>query len=107
MDFVEYKILVKNLSDNDILLDNLKNDYTLALIGSNGASYKLDKTNLKSINLSINSNSKTEFTVKFLKQYGSNVTDNYITFKKVILDYSEYKKNKENYDNYKEININL
>lgn len=107
MDSIEYTIKIKNLTDNEILLDTLKSDASLVLIGSNNADYRLDKTNLKSTQLAINPGKKREIKLKFIKEYGSNVSDNFIRFKNAIMNYSEYLENKNDYDNYKEINIGL
>ena len=105
MDYEIYLVNIKNISDNDILLDSLENNANIKLLGSNGAEYKLEKTNIKSVNLKLISNEKKNIKLKFIKQYGSEVSDAGILFKRVILDYQKYLDSKNDYNNYKEIEI--
>lgn len=107
MNSVKYYLEITNLTENDILLDTLKNK-TLKLVGTNGAEYALDDTNLFSSNLIIYKNSKSkEIELKFTKQYGSDVLGASIEFNKVIIDYNEYLKDNNNYKDYKGISIKL
>lgn len=107
MNSVRYYLEIDNLTENDILLDTLKNE-TLKLVGTNGAEYALDNTNLFSSNLIIYKDSKSkEIELKFTKQYGSDVIGASIEFNKVIINYNEYLKDNNNYKDYKEISIKL
>lgn len=107
MDSVTYYLELKNLTENDILLDSLNNK-NVKLIGTNGAEYALDDTNLFSINLIVykdSSNRKIE--LKFIKQYGSDIKGKSIEFKSLITNYEEYLKNLGKYSDYKELSIKL
>ena len=107
MNSVKYLLEVTNLTENDILLDTLKNK-SLRLVGTNDAEYALDDTNLFSSNLIIYKESKNKaIELKFTKQYGSEVTGKSIEFKKMITNYEEYLKDPDNYSEYKKISIKL
>lgn len=107
MDSVTYYLELKNLTENDILLDSLNNK-SVKLVGTNDAEYALDDTNLFSLNLIVykdSNNRKVE--LKFIKQYGSDVNGKSIEFKSLITNYEEYLKNLEKYSDYKELSIKL
>lgn len=106
INYITYNLNIKNISNERILLDNL-NSNTIKLIGSNGASYKLDSTNLNTLNLLLDINEQKNIKITFNKQYGSGIVGNKIEFRKVIPNYFEYLKSNETYNNYKEIIINL
>lgn len=106
MEYVIYYLDIKNITNNDILLDNLKNG-TTKMIGTNEATYKLNDLNLTIIDLIINANSKKEIKLMFNKQYGSNTNGDSIEFKKTITNYVEYRQNMDNYNNYESIKIKL
>ena len=107
MDSVTYYLELKNLTENDILLDSLNNK-SVKLIGTNGAEYALDDTNLFSINLIVYKNSSNrKIELKFIKQYGSDIKGKSIEFKSLITNYEEYLKNLEKYSDYKELSIKL
>jgi hypothetical protein len=107
MNYVVYYVTIDNLTDNDILLDTLQNNNNIKLIGTNNASYKLDTTNLKLLNLDVNAHENKTINLKFIKQYGSDITGNSIYFKKVIINYINYREDKKNYNNFKELTIKL
>ena len=107
MNSVRYYLELTNLTENDILLDTLKNK-SLRLVGTNDAEYALDDTNLFSSNLIIYKESKNKaIELKFTKQYGSEVKGKSIEFKKMITNYEEYLKDPDNYSEYKKISIKL
>ncbi len=107
MEYVECNIVVESNNDKKILLDNLEYTNTTRLIGSDNIEYKLDKSTIFATDLLINENSVNDIKLKFFKQYSPDKVMDSIKFKKVILDYDSYIKNKEEYDNYKEISIKL
>ena len=107
MNYVTYKINIRNLTDNDILLDNLESTDNIKLVGTNESTYKLDSINLKMFDLRISANGKKDITITFKKTHGSEVQGSKIQFTKVVTDYLEYRKNKQEYDSFKEISIGL
>lgn len=105
---VKYNLSISNISNKDILLDNLENDSNVKFVGSNGAEYALNRNNLFSSDLLIYENSKNKkIELKFDKQYGSEVTGESIELKNVIINYEEYLKDKSSYSEYKKISIKL
>lgn len=107
LDYIEYYIKAKNTGNKDILLDTLSNNDNIKLIGTNNATYRLYGANSNMLDLKINANSSKNIKIKFVKQYGSNVNGQSIEFRKAITDYAEYQNDKENYNNYKTITVNL
>lgn len=106
MNYVKYKISIKNISNSDILLDDLKNKDNIKLAGTNGANYRINSSNLMWLQLLITRDMTKEITLTFNKQYGSDVKGRSIEFNKAIEDYNEYKDN-NNYEKYIKISINL
>ena len=107
MNSVKYFLEITNLTENDILLDTLKNK-NVRLVGTNDAEYALDDSNLFSSNLVIYKNSKDrKVELKFTKQYGSEVKGKSIEFKKIITNYEEYLKDPDNYSEYNKTSIKL
>lgn len=107
MDYVVYSINVKNNSNSSILLDTLQENTTLRLIGNNDAAYRLSQLNLKESDLKINTSSSKNIKLTFNKQYGSQIKGKAIQLTKVVMDYTLYKENYEQYENFKNITINL
>lgn len=105
MDYVTYKLRVKNITDKDIVLDNLNNYNGIKLISSDGISYKLKSTNLKRMHLQVDAGKQKYITISFKKQYGGEKEGVRIDFENVILDYTKYSEDKDNYNEYKKISI--
>ena len=106
-EYIVVYLYVKNKTDKQIQLDKLEGNWGIKLLCSNGAEYSLDLLNLTQLSLNINPNAKKQIKLKFKKQYGSNVEQRQINFKNVILDYEAYLEDSKNYNNYKDILINL
>lgn len=106
-DYVIYTMKIKNLTEKNILLDNLTDYSNVKLIGSNSASYKLNTNNLMALDLEISANERKNVTLRFSKVYGSDVLGDIIQFKQVITDYSSYRQDSSNYKEYEELNISL
>lgn len=107
MDYVTYKFKVKNITDKDILLDNISDYNNIKLMDSKGRNYKIRTMNLKTIHLEIGAGKQKHITLSFKKQYGDEESDIKIQFENVILDYSKYIEDKDGYNEYTKISINL
>ena len=105
MEYVTYKLRVKNITDKNIVLDNLNKDNGIKLKTANGGSYKVRTTNLKRVHLEINAEQQKYITLSFDKRYGEEKSISSIDFENAILDYSKYSENKDNYNEYKKISI--
>lgn len=105
MEYVTYKLKIKNITDKNIVLDNLNGYNGIKLIDSNGRNYKLRSTNLKRMHLKINAQEQKFTTISFKKQYGGEEEGTRIDFENAILDYSKYLQDEENYNEYKKISI--
>lgn len=107
MNYVIYKIRIKNITDKDILLDSLENYDNIKLVGTNEATYRLDKSNLRLNDLIVKANGQKEISLKFFKVYGSEVTGKSIKFTNVITNYIDYIDEREKYENFDSITISI
>lgn len=108
INYVIYTIKIKNITDKDMLLDNLTSTTNnIKLIGSNNANYRLSNKNLSISRLKIAPNENKNVELKFIKDYGSDVYGKAIQFGKIIKNYDEYKNEKEKYNNFGELKIKL
>lgn len=107
LNYIIYRINIKNTTNTEILLDRLNTNENTKLIAESGQTYKLETLNYTMIDFIIGANEEKEITVKFSKQYGSDVILDSIEFKKMIPDFRAYYKNMENYNNYKDVFIKL
>ncbi len=106
-DYVTIYMDLKNKTENEMQLDILRSNIGIKLACNDGKEYALDQTNLTQLSLNLKPNAKKQIKLTFKKQYGNNVTPAKINFKNVILNYTEYTENPQDYDNYKNIYINL
>lgn len=103
----EYEIKVTNNTDKTILLDNLKTNQTINLIGSTGTNYGAYTNKLFLINLTINPRTTKNITIKFKKSFSSENKSEYIEFSNIIKDYYAYIQNQENYKDITNIKVKL
>lgn len=103
----EYEIKVTNNTDKTILLDNLKTNQTINLIGSTGTNYGAYTNKLFLINLTINPRTTKNITIKFKKNFSSENKSEYIEFSNIIKDYYAYIQNQENYKDITNIKVKL
>lgn len=103
----EYEIKVTNNTDKTILLDNLKTNQTINLIGSTGTNYGAYTNKLFLINLTINPRTTKNITIKFKKNFSSGNKSEYIEFSNIIKDYYAYIQNQENYNDKTNIKIKV
>lgn len=102
----EYDIYIKNNSDKTILLDNLKSNKTIWLIGG-GTQYASYINKLYISNLTIEPGKVQKITIRFMKNLSSSNTSKTIQFSNVIKDYEAYKQNEEEYTDVTEIEIKV
>ena len=107
LEYVNCAIKVKNITENEIVLDNLNNYEGIKLYNANGVKYRLDASDLRKIDLAIRPGQTKFIILQFRKQYGSDTTIKSINFANVITNYSKYLEDEKNYNEYKEINIKL
>lgn len=108
MTYESYKIRVINKSEKDILLDDFTNiSNNLKLVNGEDIEYRFRQLNAFMGEFAISSNIKKDINIDFIKNYGSGVKGKYILLKRFIKDYSKYRMDKENYNEYEEIKISL
>lgn len=109
MDYEVYTFEVKNNSETNILLDNLKNIDTLYIEDENGLKYSAYTHELGKEQLLLRSNETRKIKIKYYSKYGSTKTIEKIVFSKIILNYDNYNnmQNKAYYSGYLKLAINI
>jgi len=102
----EYEIYVTNNTDKTILLDNLKSNATIWLLG-NGTKYLPYSNKLFISNLTIEPEETQRIKMIFMKNVSSSNKSETIQFKNVIKNYDVYTENEEVYNDIMEIKIKV
>jgi len=93
VDYEEYEISIKNLTEETVILDHLENVKGITLFGKNGVNFNIE--NIRQ-NLLLKSDLKSGNTrtlnLKFKKNYSNSTSSDYIEFKNIVRDAEEYKK---------------
>jgi len=106
MDYEEYDINVTNNTDNKILLDTLKNNKrTLNVISSSNNIYPI--MDMSYLDIMVNAKESKTISLKFDKDYALLDTSAYIQFSQIISNYSEFIKDKENYNQIISIDMSI
>lgn len=87
MDYAIYTIEVTNSSDNNILLDNLKQADSMYIEDENGIKYSAYTNNIPESGLFVNSHHKRTLKIKYFEKYDSSRLINSVVFSKIILNY--------------------
>ena len=107
MDYEIYNILVINKTNQDILLDSLKNSKNIVVVDENGSEFNAMTIELNEEDLIVPQQSSKFLDIKFARSYVSNLETKAIKFKKIIKNYEEYKQNINGYADCIEINVDL
>lgn len=102
----EYEIHIKNNTDKTILLDNLKTNRTIWLLG-NGKQYAPYSNKLYISDFKIEPNGIKILKIRFMKNFSSDSKSKTIQFSSVIKDYDTYKEDEQAYNDITEIEIKL
>lgn len=97
IDQEEYEIKIKNLSNKEILIDNLKDNKTIRLYGKDGNAYTPYYDKLYNSNLSVLPGETITLKIKFKKSIASYIESKEIKLSGIITDYESYKNSQENY----------
>lgn len=107
LEYINCAIKVKNITDNEIVLDNLNNYEGIKLYTTNGIKYRIDGSDLRKFDLTIRPGQAKVIILQFRKQYGSDTVIKSINFANVITNYSKYLEDEANYNEYMEVTIRL
>lgn len=109
MDYEIYTFKIKNNMDTPILIDNLKDIDSMYLTDKNNIKYSAYTHEISLSELLINARETREVKIKYYNKYGSEKIINNIVFSKVIVDYYSYwyQQDKNTFNNYRMINIEL
>jgi hypothetical protein len=101
IEYEEYNITMKNLSDKTIALDNGMKTNTIYIQDENDIKSYASTGEIAYDNLKLKSNEIKSYTIKFSGGYSSTRKIKYLVFKNVITDYESYiaSDNKKNYSN--------
>lgn len=103
----EYEIKIKNNTQKTIILDTLKTNQTINLIGSSGSEYGAYTNKIFLKDLTINPGAIKTITIRFKKNFSSDNNSEKIEFSNIIKDYYAYIQNQENYNDTTNITIKL
>ena len=109
-DYEEYKISIKNLTGNNILLDSFETTKGIKLIGNNGVNCYIEDLNEEyKLKQHLNPGVSRTLNIKFKKPYASEIKSKYIEFSDIIKNEFAYKKekNRKDYKDRLSIKINL
>lgn len=90
VDYIDYVVKIKNLTNSDILLDTGKNLGSIKLVDQNGVKYPSYKTQIKNLNSKLSSNIIRTLKIRFNKTYSSSLNDRYIEFSDIVTDIEKY-----------------
>lgn len=98
VDYIDYVVKIKNLTNSDILLDTGKYLGSIKLVDKNEVKYASYKTQIKNLNSKLSSNITRTLKIRFNKTYSANLNDDYIEFSDIVTDIEKY----ETTNNYKD-----
>lgn len=109
IEFEEYEMHIKNITDKTIALDTLESYATIWLVANGGTLYYPYKNSISKNSLIIEPGENNIITIRFMKSLSSNKTSDRIQFSKAIKDYDAYLEieNKEEYSDFAEIKIKV
>lgn len=90
VDYIDYVVKIKNLTNSDILLDTGKYLGSIKLVDQNGVKYPSYKTQIKNLNSKLSSNIIRTLKIRFNKTYSANLNDDYIEFSDIVTDIEKY-----------------
>lgn len=94
INYEEYKIKIKNNTDNDILIDTLEDTEGIKLVGeNNNVEYQALTNELSIYDVTIPSKNSKTINIKFTREYNPRRNLQFIKFKNVILNKEQYFKN--------------
>lgn len=97
MNYEEYVIDITNYTQKTILLDSLRNSKTISLIADSGTEYGANINKLFTTDLLVSPNETKTITIRFKKSIATENRSVKLQFSNIIMDYSTYIENKEQY----------
>ena len=95
VDYIDYVVKIKDLTNSDILLDTGKYLGSIKLVDQNGVKYPSYKTQIKNLNSKLSSNIIRTLKIRFNKTYSANLNDDYIEFSDIVTDIEKYEEDRE------------
>lgn len=90
VDYEEYTVKIKNMTDSPILLDTQKNRNSIKLMDENNVYYYAFKDRISNLKSSLSSGVIRTLDIRFNKTYSSNTQDSYIEFSDIVKDIEQY-----------------
>lgn len=107
IDYEIYTLTIKNSSDKDILLDSKENTETVYVSDKNDYQYEALMYEVLDEDLLIHTQEEKEIKIKFSNNYNEGINMRKLVFSKIIKDYNNYINDKEGYDNYIKLEIEM
>ena len=107
MDYEIYTLTIKNNSGRDIMLDSKQETDSTIIMDNNNYKYEALVFENLDEDLIIKANEEKEVTIKFSNNYNDGISMKSLVFLKIIKDYNDYLANKNNYNDYMEIEVAL
>ena len=105
MDYMKYNIEIVNTSANNIYMDTLETSKSIYITDSAGNNYYVYNNEIVRALFNLKVGEIKELSLKFSSTYVQNKIIDSLTFSRVITNYDSYLQNKEEYNEFKTINI--
>lgn len=107
MDYENFNIIINNNTENTICLNSKEETNEVYVSNKRDTQFKAFINELMDEDLILKPQERKELNIKFSNVYNEKLKMEKLSFKKIISQYDEYVQNKENYDDYVEIEIEL
>ncbi len=106
MNYEEYYIKIKNITNSNIILDTNTKLNSIQLVDKNKVKYSPFKKEIKNLTNELSSDVIRTLKIKFNRPYSSKVRGDYIEFSDIVTDVEKYKSNND-YNERSNVKINL
>lgn len=107
MDYQLYKITIKNSTENTIMLDTRKRTDQTYIVNNNGVKIEALLHENKEEDLIINPEEEKTITIKFSNVYQYETNIDKMVFSNIVINYDKYSSDKESYQDYGTIKIEI
>lgn len=106
-DYEKYEIKFENTTNNRILIDTRTQTKSVYVLGSNNITYGSNISEISSSLCEIPANFYRTYTIRFNKQYSSEIKTEGIAFTDIVPDYETYKQNTKDYKQRLKISVSM
>ena len=106
-DYEKYEVKFENTTNNRILIDTRTQTKSVYILGSNGASYGSNISEISSSLCEIPANFYRTYTITFNKTYSAGIQTKGIAFTDIVPDYEKYRQNTKDYSQRLRISVSM